>query len=114
MEKTFARTLWRYSFVHRWLPATDKSKAEAAKFAATFEEIRPLSEEVIEYDPFSPIVEKMAQSLKPTSSKSAQPNLTLPTWKPQKPKKSALQEAAEFQEKPKTKKSAKSKGKGFG
>jgi hypothetical protein len=112
--KAFSTTLWRYSFVHRWLPATDASEAEAAKFDATFEQMRPLSEEAIEQDYFSPIVEKMAQSLNPTAGKTAQPNLTLPTWKPPKPKKSALQEAAGLQEQPKPKSSAKSKRKGFG
>lgn len=114
LEKTFARTLWRYSFVHRWLPATDASKAEAAKFAATFDQMRPLSEEAMEQDYFSPIVDEMAKSLNPTAGKSAQPNLTLPTWTPPKPKKSALQEAAGLQKQPKPKSSAKSKRKGFG
>jgi hypothetical protein len=75
--------------------------------------MRPLSEEAIEQDYFSPIVDKIAKSLNPTAGKSAQPNLALPTWTPPKPKKSALQEAAELGAKPKTQ-SAKSQRKGFG
>jgi hypothetical protein len=112
--KTFSNSLWRYSFVHHWLPTTDASKAASAQFAATFEQMQPLSEEAIEQNLFDPGVEEMPKSLNPTSGKSVQPNLTLPTWTPPKPKKSALQEAAELQAKPKTKSSAKSQRKGFG
>jgi hypothetical protein len=118
LTKSFPRSLWQYSFVHRWQRANclgaNDFQAEAAQFTATFTQSTPLSEQPIDRGMFGTGLGQMTKSLNSPSQESPMPNLTLPTWKPAKPRKSALQEASELQAKSKNDKSAKSKRKGFG
>jgi hypothetical protein len=111
--KSFPRSLWQYSFVHRWprpngLDANE-FQAETDQFIATFAQSTPLSENSIEHGN-----DDIFGTFNLRSQKSPTPNFTPPMWKPEKPRKSALQEASELQAKPKDGKSAKSKRKGFG
>jgi hypothetical protein len=116
--KSFPRSLWQYSFVHRWQRANclgaNDFQAEAAQFTATFTQSTPLSDQPIDRGMFGTALDQMPKSFLPPYQESPMPNLTSPTWKPAKPRKSALQEASELQTKPKDDKSAKSKRKGFG
>jgi hypothetical protein len=110
---SLSRSLWQYSFVHYWprpncLDAKD-FQTEADQFTATFAQSTPLSEEPIEHGN-----DDIFGTFNLPSQKSPMPNFTPPTWKPAKPRKSALQEASELQAKPKDGKSGKSKRKGFG
>jgi hypothetical protein len=118
LTKSLSRSLWQYSFVHRWqrpdcLGAND-FHAEAAQFTATFTQSTPLSEQPTEQGMFGTGLGQITKSFNSPSQESPMPHLTLPAWKPEKPRKSALQEASELQTKPKKGKSAKSERKGFG
>ena len=126
--------LWKFDFVHRWLPPESVSEAdwdaEAKQFAASGEEVKPLSDE-----PGSGMMEslhrefrqflgeeeeekqeqKLVGELLPELSESAreEPAVAPPPVKfskPPKPKKSPLQEAAGLSE-PKKKKSGKKRKK---
>jgi hypothetical protein len=110
LTRVLSRSLWRYSFVHRW-PKPDSItiedfQAEAAQFTATFTQSTPLGDQAIEPERFNlPL---------PSMTHPAPPRLSLPTWQPQKTKKSHLQEAADLPKNPKNNKSKKSQRKGFG
>jgi hypothetical protein len=123
--------LWKFDFVHRWLPANSVSQGdwetEAKQFAASLEEVKPLSDE-----PAQGMMESLRQGLRqflgeeeeeelagelvPELPEFAEGKATAPpppvkSYKPTKSKKSPLQEAAElFQEK---KKPGKKKKRGF-
>jgi hypothetical protein len=118
----FEQRLWQYNFVHRWQRPHCISKAEflaeAELFAASLQQSEPLSDEPVDDFPFSfgdnfldtknlnlPIVHDRIES-------KAQPTPTVtPTWKPPKPRKSALQEASELPSQKPSSQSKSSKGK---
>jgi hypothetical protein len=120
----FQQRLWQYNFVHRWQRPHCISEAEfvaeAEQFAASLQQSEPLSDEPVDDFPFPfgdnfldrenlspPLIRDRIES-KPQPT----PTVT-PTWKPPKPRKSALQEASELpsQKPPSQPKSSKGKKK---
>ena len=123
--KGFQHTLWRYDFVHRWqCPETvsaDDFAAEAEHFAASFDQSEPLSdqpEEPLDSDALmEAAVQNMAKRIESSSPVRPAPkpeatsaNTPAKKWKPDKPRKSPLQEAAKLPKK--GKKKSKKSGKG--
>jgi hypothetical protein len=120
----FQQRLWQYNFAHRWqrphcIPEAE-FVAEAEQFAASLQQSEPLSDEPV--DDFSfPFGDNFLdpENLSPRMVRDriepkAQPTSTVTsTWKPPKPRKSALQEASELpsQKPPSQPKSSKGKKK---
>jgi hypothetical protein len=120
----FQTRLWQYNFVHRWQRPHCISEAEfvaeAEQFAASLQQPEPLSDEPVDDFPFSFGDNFLdPKNLSPSMVRDriepkAQPTPTVtPTWKPPKPRKSALQEASELpsQKPPSQPKSSKGKKK---
>lgn len=125
----FQKSLWKYDFVHRWLPPNSLDptafEAEAQQFAASMQQVTPLSEEPGE-GTFTSKLQQWAedQSLStglslpsdedededefPAARQSVEPIAT--KWKAPKPRKSSLQEAAGLPDSKPKKSSFKSSG----
>jgi hypothetical protein len=106
--------LWKFDFIHRWLPDDSVSQAdwqsEAQQFAASSEQVKPLSDEPGQ-DTFASLDREIEQFFEEQEQSEQLPSESLgqlpesvgsqapiptPSVKPPKPKKSPLQEAAEL------------------
>jgi hypothetical protein len=132
LTKVFSQ-LWKFDFVHRWLPPDSVSEAdweaEVKQFAASLEEVKPLSDEpgegmmaslqrklkqfIGEEEEEEPEKELAGELLEFAEEEPAVPPPPVKSYKPPKPKKSPLQEAAGLSDKKKKKPNKKRNKKGF-
>lgn len=114
--------LWKFDFVHRWQPPDCIAQAdfdsEASRFAASLEPVKPLSDEPGKGVTHQNLIDSLKQQMPPdllaafesfeagenADEDEDEGNALLPSWsqpsqfKPEKPRKSALQLAAELPE----------------
>ncbi len=120
--KNWQGKLWRYGFIHRWgkpaYQAEADFEAEAKRFADTFNQSEPLSNEPVEKSKWeakvSDMAKKMAPKQQPSSVSKAPAESPTPVkpFKPMKSRKSPLQEIKALGKKGKGAKKKK-KGKRF-